>query len=100
MNDKPRSTDRPCEDCGAVVVVGLEPIGPGDDPELEADGLAEVGSEWCTNLECPSNRLGGLLRVGVNDYVCQVCDETLRTPIRLVFAHVRAHRRTPSPRSD
>lgn len=69
MNAESRPTGRPCEDCGAVVVIGLEPFGPGDDPELESEGLTEVGSQWCTNLDCPSNRLRDLLRVGINDYV-------------------------------
>jgi hypothetical protein len=29
-------TGWPCEDCGGLVVSGLEPFAPGDDPELEA----------------------------------------------------------------
>lgn len=83
---------RPCEDCGAVVVSGLERIAPGAEPELDALGVIEVGSEWCTNLDCPSNHVQrGLKRVGVNEYVCTNCGETLRTPMSAVFAHRRKH---------
>ena len=82
--------DLPCEDCGGLVVSGLEPFAPGDDPALEAEGLTVAGSDWCTNLDCPSNHIRGLARVGVNDYICTVCGEALRTP----FSAVRAHRAT------
>lgn len=41
--------DMPCEDCGGLVISGLEPFAPGDDPELEAEGRTAAGSEWCTN---------------------------------------------------
>ena len=85
-------TDRPCEDCGGLVVSGLEPFAPGDDPEMGAEGLRAAGSEWCANLDCPSNHvLRGLTRVGVNDYICTVCGEALRTPMSEVFAHRRTH---------
>jgi hypothetical protein len=85
-------TDRPCEDCGGVVVVGQEPITAASEPELAAAGVWVTGSEWCSNLDCPSNHvLPGLTRVGVNDYICEVCNEALRTPIGLVFAHRRTH---------
>jgi hypothetical protein len=84
--------DRPCEDCGGLVLSGLEPFAPGDDPELEAEGLTAAGSEWCTNLDCPSNHvLRGLTRVGVNDYICTVCGEALRAPMSAVRAHRAMH---------
>ena len=84
--------DRPCEDCGGVVVAGLEPIADTDDLELTATGVSVVGSEWCTNLDCPSNHaVTGLWRVGVNDYTCKACGEALRTPMSEVFAHRRTH---------
>jgi hypothetical protein len=85
-------TDRPCEDCGAVVVAGLEPLTASDDPELTATGVSAVGSEWCTNLDCRSNHaVPGLWRIGVNDYTCKVCGEALRTPMSEVVAHRRTH---------
>ncbi len=63
------------------LVSGLEPFAPGDDPVLEAEGLTAAGSEWCTNLECPTNHvLRSLIRVGVNDSACKVCFAALRTP--------------------
>lgn len=74
------------------MVVGQEPVTAEEEPELVSDGIWTAGSEWCTNLECPSNHLKGLHRVGVNDYVCLDCAETLRTPIGQVFAHRRDHR--------
>lgn len=84
--------DRPCEDCGGLVVSGLEAFAPGDDPELDAEGSTTAWSEWCTNLDCPSNHvLRGLTRVGVNDYICAVCGEALRTPMSAVLAHRAAH---------
>ena len=87
-----RPTDRPCEDCGGLVISGLEPVAPGDDPELEAEGLTAAESDWCTNLDCPSNyALKSLTRVGVNDYICRVCGEALRTPMSAVRAHTATH---------
>lgn len=88
-----RPTGLPCEDCGGLVVVGLEPIDPAmEDPDVVASGVTSVGSEWCTNLDCPSNHvLQGLHRVGVSDYVCKVCGEQLVAPISAVFAHRRSH---------
>ncbi|WP_191280870.1 hypothetical protein [Nocardioides flavus (ex Wang et al. 2016)] len=84
--------DRPCEDCGGVVIAGLEPVTAVDDPELTAAGHFEVGSQWCTNMDCPSNHVvPGVTRVGVNDYTCQVCGEALRTPMSNVYAHRREH---------
>lgn len=84
--------DMPCEDCGGLVVSGLEPLAGDDDPELDAEGLPAVRSEWCTNLDCPSNHvLKGLTRVGVNDYICMVCGEALRTPMSAVRAHRATH---------
>ena len=75
-----------------MVVAGLEPIADTDDPELTATGVSLVGSEWCTNLDCPSNHaVTSLWRVGVNDYTCKVCGEALHTPMREVFAHRRTH---------
>jgi hypothetical protein len=85
-------TGRPCEDCGAVVIYGREPIAPGDEPELDAAGVSVVGSEWCTNLDFPSNHVQrGLRRVGLNDYICTVCGEALRTPMSAVIAHRSMH---------
>lgn len=90
-NDE-RRTDRPCEDCGGVVVAGLEPVTTSDDCELTATGVSVVGSEWCVNLGCPSNHvMPGLWRVGVNDYRCKVCGECLRTPMSQVLAHRQTH---------
>lgn len=88
-----RPTGRPCEDCSGLVVVGLEPIDPAlEDPEVVASGVTTVGSEWCTNLDCPSNHaLRGLHRVGVNIYVCKVCREELRGPITFIVGHRAAH---------
>ncbi len=75
-----------------MVVAGLVPITAADDPELAATGVSVVGSEWCTNLDCPSNHaVRGLWRLGVNDYTCNVCGEALRTPMSEVFAHRRTH---------
>ena len=83
--------DRTCEDCGGLVVSAPEPFAPGDDPELEAEGQTAAVSEWCTNLDCPSNHaLKGLTRAGVNDYICTVCGEALRTPMSAVRAHRNA----------
>ena len=78
-----------------MVVVGLEPIDPAlEDPEVVASGVTTVGSEWCTNLDCPSNHaLRGLHRVGVNIYVCKVCREELRGPITVIVGHRAAHSR-------
>lgn len=71
----------------------MEPIDPVlEDPEVVASGVTAVGSEWCTNLGCPSNHaLPGLQRVGVNHYLCNVCHEDLRGPISAVLAHRRMH---------
>ena len=92
-NPDERATGRPCEDCGGLVVAGQEPVTAEDEPELVAKGIFTVGSEWCTNLECPSNYgLRGLHRVGVNDYLCLDCSMALSTPISVVVAHRRAHR--------
>lgn len=87
-----RVTDRPCEDCGAVVLVGQEPIDPAfEDPDVVATGVRTMGSEWCTNLDCPSNyRPRGLHRVGVSRYICEVCGEVLTGPISAILAHRRA----------
>lgn len=92
-----RPTGRPCEDCGGLVVAGLEPIDPAvEDPEVVASGATSVGSEWCTNLGCPSNHvLRGLHRVGVNIYVCKVCREELRGRISVVLAHRGSHSTAP-----
>jgi hypothetical protein len=85
-------TDLHCEDCGGLVVSGLEPFAPSEDPTSEAEGLTAARSEWCTNLDCPSNHvLGGLTRVGVNDYICTVCNEALRIPMSAVRAHRATH---------
>lgn len=74
------------------MVSGHEPFALGDDPELDAEGLAVQGSEWCMNFDCTSNHVvRGLRRVGVNDYICNICGEALRTPMSAVFAHRRTH---------
>jgi hypothetical protein len=88
-----RPTGLPCEDCGGLVVAGLEPIDPAhEDPDVVAWGISSVGSEWCTNLDCPSNHaIRGLHRVGVSSYVCKVCGEELSGPVSTVFAHRRSH---------
>ena len=88
-----QTTDRPCEDCGGLVVSGLEPFAPGDDPEIETEGLTAAWSEWCTNLDCPTNHvLRGLTRVGVNDYICTIFrGEVLRTPMSAIRAHRATH---------
>ena len=87
-----KSTNRPCEECGGVVIAGREPITVDSDPELAATGATTVGSEWCTNLDCPSNHaVPGLARIGVNDYTCKVCGMNLTTPTRDVLAHRRTH---------
>ncbi len=60
--------------------------------ELWQAGETEMGSEWCPNLECPSNHvLKGLTRVGVNHYVCTVCAASLTGPMSSVFSHRRTH---------
>ena len=75
-----------------MVVSGLEPITAADDPELTATGLTEFGSDWCTDLDCPSNHVQpGLRRTGVNDYICTLCGQALRTPMSAVRAHLRSH---------
>ena len=88
-----RATDRPCEDCGAQVIAGQEPIDPAfEDPDVVATGVTMVGSEWCTNLDCPSNhRPRGLHRVGVNRYICDVCNEVLAGRMSAILAHRRTH---------
>ena len=89
-----RSTVRPCEDCGGLVVEGLEPVDPADEvgDVVVVHGLAMVGSDWCTNLDCPSNHaVRGLHRVGVNQYACKTCSESLTGPVMSILAHLRAH---------
>jgi hypothetical protein len=88
-----RATDRPCEDCGAPVVEGREPIDlANEDPDVVATGATTVGSEWCTNLDCPSNnRPRGLRRVGVNRYTCKVCSEVLTGRMSVILDHRRTH---------
>ena len=85
-----------CEDCGSQVVSGLEPFdheaGAGDQCRRTSEPDIER-SEWCTNQACSSNHvLRGFHRVGVNDYLCLACNETLHAPMSQVFAHRRAHR--------
>ena len=87
-----QSTDRPCEECGGVVIVGLEPHTADSDSELAATGATTIGSDWCTNVACPSNHaVPGVWRTGVNDYSCKVCGMKLTTPMRDVLAHRRTH---------
>ena len=91
MTDR-RATGRPCEDCGGVVVAGLEPITAADDPELAATGLTEVGNDWCTDPACRSNHVQpGLRRTGVDEYTCTLCGQVLRTPMSEIRAHRRSH---------
>lgn len=78
----------PCEDCGSQLISGLEPF-----EQDEGASASCERSEWCTNLDCPSNYvIDGLHRVGVNHYLCLECAEMLRTPMSEVFAHLRSHR--------
>jgi len=46
---------------------------------------------WCTNLDCRSNHLRGLKRVGVSRYICKVCGEELTGSTSAIFAHRRTH---------
>ncbi len=58
----------------------MEPIEDFAEPD-EPGGPREVPVHWCPNLDCPSNHaLRGLVRVGVNLYVCEVCGEQLSGP--------------------
>lgn len=96
--DEQRRVDpRPCEDCGSKVVSGLEPFDYDEDhpDRVQTDSRYER-SDWCINLDCPSNRCGvGRIRVGVNHYVCVECGDMLHTPFSLVLAHIRNHRGLP-----
>lgn len=92
MSDESQRTTRPCEDCGTLLLVGLEPIDASDDPELLEAGELMVGTDWCPNLGCTSNHVTrGLTRVGVNRYVCTVCATELTGPISTIFDHRRTH---------
>lgn len=88
----------PCPDCGSLVVSGLEPLDgdDGDDGDIQARQLVEhryERSEWCTDLECPSNHtVAGMQRVGVNDYTCSACGDRLHAPMSRVLSHRRRHR--------
>jgi hypothetical protein len=83
---------RPCEDCGSQVVSGLEPFDYDEDhPDRAQTDSRYERSDWCTNLDCPSNQLRGLRRTGVNDYQCLECDAVVRTPFTDVAAHRRGH---------
>jgi hypothetical protein len=88
-----RPTGRPCEDCGALVVEGPEPLAPANDNAgTMHTGVLMVRSEWCTAPNCPSNHaLAGLHRVGVNRYVCTVCRDVLTGPMSSILDHQRAH---------
>jgi len=76
-----------------VVVIGQEPVDLAlEEPDVIATGVQTLGSEWCTNLDCPSNRRPrGLHRVGVNRYVCDACGAVLTGPMSEIAAHRRAH---------
>jgi hypothetical protein len=78
-----------CEDCGGHVIVGLEPVSPGED-DLEP-GQTQQRVDFCTNPDCSSNHLRGLNRVGVNHYICTVCRAELSGPIQTVFGHRQTH---------
>lgn len=86
-------TGVPCEDCGGFVVEGLEPGDPADESlDVVVQGVPMVSSEWCTDLDCPSNHaVPGLHRVDVNRHICKVCRETPTGPIRSVLAHRQTH---------
>jgi len=62
----------------------------------EPAGYRYERSDWCTNLDCPSNQLCGLRRTGVDDCQCLECDAVVRTP----FPDVTAHRRKHTGQSD
>lgn len=83
-----------CEDCGAPVLAGLEPADPLDQESVVATvgGVPMVGSEWCTNLDCPSNTcIPGLRRIGINRWICTTCQGVLTGPMSEIFAHLRTH---------
>lgn len=67
-----------CEDCGSALEVGREPISEASEPELWANGERSVSSDWCPNLDCPSNNLlRDFRRVGVAMWQCKTCDDQL-----------------------
>lgn len=58
----------------------------------EPAGAREVAVDWCPNLDCPSKpALPGLLRVGVNLNVCDVCSEELSGPFSAYGGHRNLH---------
>jgi hypothetical protein len=80
-----------CEECGAILESGREPNSPHDDVEAWQAGETERAVVWCPNLDCASNQLKGLHRVGVNRYVCTVCGKDLSGPMSQIFGHRRTH---------
>lgn len=70
----------------------MEPIEDFEEPD-EPGGAREVAVDWCPNLDCPSNHaLPGLVRVGVNLYVFEVCGEDLSGPFSAYGGHRNLHR--------
>jgi hypothetical protein len=58
----------------------------------QRDRAREAAVDWCPNLDCPSNHaLPGLVRVGVNLYVCSVCGEELSGPFSAYGGHRNLH---------
>jgi len=70
------ATDR-CEDCGTVLLVGME---------LSGDAV-----DWCPNLQCPSNgAIPGLRRIGISSYRCLTCSEEF-SGLSAALAQLRSH---------
>ena len=72
-----------CEDCGGRVITGVE--GTGHDRVVHE-------SDWCTNLDCPSNYARKPFhRLGVGSLKCRICHDIIVGPIREAQAHAMGH---------